>query len=266
MTSAGYETILVQKSGGLVTVTMNRTAQRNSINRVLLEELNEILDEIENDPRCRMIILEGQNGWFSTGIDFGDVQAAQSANTQDWQLMLSEYIRTLKRFALIPKVIAAKVDGQAIAGGVGLAAASDLVFATPRSQFSLSEALWGLLPAMVLPFLIRRVGFQTAYRMTLTTLPVSAPEGQAVHLVDEVSDVPDESIHRVWQRIARLNGSIIGDMKRYFRKMWLINEEMEETALLEISRLMTEPRVRGYIENYIKYKKFPWEGPPGKST
>ena len=143
--------------------------------------------QIENDPRCRMVIWEGQHGWFSTGIDFGDVQAAQSANPQDWRLLLSEYIRTLKRFTLIPKVIAAKVDGQAIAGGVGFAAASDLVFATPSSQFSLSEALWGLLPARPLPSLIRRAGFQTAYRMTLTTLPVSAPQGQAVHSVDEVS-------------------------------------------------------------------------------
>ena len=57
----------------------------------------------------------------------------------------------LKRLTLTPKVVVACIDGKVIAGGVGIAAAADLVVATPRSEFSLSEALWGMLPCCVVP-------------------------------------------------------------------------------------------------------------------
>jgi polyketide biosynthesis enoyl-CoA hydratase PksH len=165
----------------------------------------------------------------------------------------------LKRLTLIPKVIISKVDGKVIAGGIGLAAASDLVIATPRSQFSLSEALWGLLPCSVIPYLIRRVGYQPAYKMTLTTLPISAIDAYRIHLVDELTDTPDDSIRKLKPRLIRLSDTTILTMKQYFRKMWLITEAMEDVAVSEFSKLISQPTVRENIRNFVEYGQFPWE-------
>src|SRR5439155_22787849 len=77
------------------------------------------------------------------------------------------------------------VQGKANAGGIDIVAACDIVLADHAAQFSLSELLFGLFPACVLPFLIRRVGFQKAHYMTLMTQPISAQRAHTWGLVDE---------------------------------------------------------------------------------
>lgn len=258
VTAAEFKTILVKISEGCVTVRFNRLPKRNSINGALIKEINTVLDYVENDAACGMVVLEGQQGVFCTGMDFEEVAAAASVNHEAGKRAAMQYMNLLKRFSLFPKVIIAKIDGQVVAGGVGIAAASDLVIATPGSHFSLSEALWGLLPAMVIPYLIRRTGYQKAYALTLTTMPLAARDALAIHLVDELSEEPDTSIRRLSQRFSRLEQSTVVNVKRYFRKMWLITDEMEETAATESFRLMSDATVVKNIENYAKYGKFPW--------
>lgn len=192
-------------------------------------------------------------------MDFREVTQAlpeQKNRMSEWS---SYYMELLKRFALSSKIIIAEIDGQVMAGGMGLIAASDLVFATPKSQFSLSEALWGLLPANVLPYLIRRIGFQKAYVMTMTTQTITGVEAYAIHLVDELSDHLDDTLRKYTMRLARINEQTIHDMKTYFRKMWIIDEKMEQTALFELTRLMQEPRIQNNIKEFIEHGKLPWE-------
>jgi polyketide biosynthesis enoyl-CoA hydratase PksH len=263
-----YETLLADYRDGMLTIAFNRPQHNNSINSTLLAELNRALDRAEEDPDCKLVILKGCNGYFCTGMDFqeasetaeqaaGDLDAA--VDPKGKQENMARYLNTIKRLTLIPKTVISVVEGQAMAGGIGLVAASDLVVATPDSQFSLSEAIWGLLPSMVMPFLIRRTGFQPAYRMTLTTLPVLAEEALSIRLVDAVSQQPDQEIRRWWLRISRLSGSTIGNLKHYFRKMWMITEEMEQLAIAETARLSADPQVVQNITNFVKYKKFPWD-------
>lgn len=258
-----YRTILVNETPGIVTVTINRLEKRNSINLEFLKELNQALDKAERDPACKMVVLQGQQGFFCTGMDFEaalDMEGECAGNDPSMRSLPGfQYIETIRRLTSIPKIVLARVDGQAMAGGIGLVAGSDLAISTPRSQFSLSEALWGLLPAMVLPYLIRRVGYQVAYRMTITTLPMSPPEALAVHLVDEVCEDPDIRIRQWWQRIKRLEIGTLGAIKQYFQKMWIITDQMEELAVLETSRRMADAGVRSNIRNFIDQGKFPWE-------
>jgi len=255
-----YETLAVEKTVAGMTITINRPQQRNSINNKMLEEINRVLDQVEEDDQCRLVVLAGQPGTFCTGMDLEEFSAVKSQpETGPVKLGSNLYMATLKRFTLVPRVVIAVVDGQVMAGGVGLAAASDLVIATPRSQFCLSEALWGLLPAMVTPFLVRRVGFQAAYRMTLTTAPVLSREALDIKLVDEISESPFDSVHRLWLRLSKLSVPTLRNLKEYFRKMWLITESMENIAVSEIERLSSDPRVIENISNYVKYGIFPWD-------
>lgn len=251
-----YETMEVNETFHGITITMNKPEKGNPINNTLLAEINRVLDLAEKDPNTRVVVLESQGGVFCTGLDFEEVaQAGETAAHQQ----SNPYMQTLKRFTLTPKVIISVVDGQAMAGGVGFAAASDLAIATSKSRFGVSEALWGLLPAVVTPFLIRRVGFQAAYRMALTTMPISAQQAYEIHLIDEISDTPGECVRQFWLRLSKLEESTITNLKHYFRKMWLITEQMEETAVSEIRRLLAQPKVLQDITNYVKYRKFPWE-------
>lgn len=260
MTVERYDTLRLREEAGVVTVTIQRPEARNSVNQRLLAELDLVLGRLEASPRSDVVVLEGQPGVFCTGMDFAEMTAlSNDALRAGGEGSSSAYMRTLRRMSSLRHVVIAKVDGEVLAGGLGLVAASDLVVATPRSRFSLTEALWGLLPAMVLPYLIRRVGFQQAYRMTLTSQALTAQAALASQLVDEVSDDPDAAIRRSRARLARVSTRTVADIKQYFRKMWLISDEMEALAVSEITRLMGLPEVRGNIRNFVEHQTLPWE-------
>lgn len=253
-------TIIIKKTEKSVTIKFNRIEEKNSINTTLLDDLHDALDEIEQDQNCNIVILEGHKSVFCTGMDFKEVVGMdQKYMNSVGEKSSMRYLNLLKRFTQIPKVVVSKVEGQVIGGGVGIVAASDLVIANPQAQFSLPELLWGLLPAMVAPFLIRRVGFQKAYSMTLTTIPVTALEAAEISLVDIVSDNPNHAILRLTRRMKRLEASTIGETKEFFSKMWILSDEMEKYAASESYNKASQHEVKQRLENFILYGKFPWD-------
>ncbi|WP_181871456.1 enoyl-CoA hydratase-related protein [Sphaerisporangium album] len=226
---------------------------RDTLDAGSIAEIHDALDEAEGEPDCRILILEGGDGVFCTGLNL------EGAAGQDASDGGAAFFGLLRRFTTTPRAVVAQVDGRAAGGGVGLAAASDFVYASERSAFSLPEALWGLLPCCVLPFLIRRAGFQKAYTMTFSTQPVPAVEAERFHLVDAVADDPRALVNRLAYRLTKLDESIIRDMKSYFREMWILSDEVEATAVKEFGRLMSAPEVRRRLTDYAAEKRFPWE-------
>jgi polyketide biosynthesis enoyl-CoA hydratase PksH len=224
-----------------MTVTLARPAQQNVINTTMLRELSAALDDAENAPGCHGVVLEGADGVFSAGMDFEDRSADGNA-----------FMALLRRFTLSRRVVVSLVDGAVTGGGVGLAAASDLVVATPRSKFSLPEALWGLLPACVLPYLIRRIGFQRAYRMALTTQPISGAQALDWALVDEVGVEPKETVRRLLLRSAQIDPETIAALKRYARGLSGIDAGVERRAVEELTRLLGTPRVQASIASLLE--------------
>jgi len=252
------ETIVETRKPKRVTLTLNRPEGRNAINRHMMAELLHAFAALENDPECAVIVLEGKAGFFCTGMDFKEFSGDHSQEPAGDGLD-STYMTLLKAIASSGKVVISVIEGQALAGGIELVAASDLVIATPSSSFGLPEALWGLSPACVTPFLIRRVGFQKAYKMALTTQNLTADEACRAGLVDDVHEAPEEILRRYMLRLSRLESATVRTLKTYFRKMWIVDEEMERAAVEEINRLTRAPRVRENIRNFLLHHKFPWE-------
>lgn len=246
-----YEYIDLKEEYGVLRVIFSVRQNMISITHGFLEELNQVMDLAEQREDIKVITLEGQKGLFCTGMDF---QEAQKGKSDDL------FYHTMKRFTVIPKYIIAKVDGKAIGGGVGLAAASDIVLASKQAEFSLSEAIWGLLPCMVMPFLMRRTGFQTAYRMTITTMPVGCLEAYEHKLADYQCDDVDAECRKIQRRIMRMSCSIIGEAKQYCNCVFQDNEHNEQKlAVDEFNKLFESKDVQENIFNYVTYKKFPWE-------
>ncbi len=250
-----YNSIAIDQLPHSILVTIDRAAERNSINQELLRELHHLLDAIEADESCKIIVLQGQKEIFCTGMDFHAVADQDGVDT----MKSEDYMHLLRRFATIPRIVIGKVEGTVMAGGMGLVAASDLVIATPTSQFSLSEALWGLLPCCVLPYLVRRVGFQAAYRLTLTTQAIDGDEAYRIQLVDELSEQPDDVLRRLLLRLSRLEVQTLQDMKQYFRPLSGVDDQKEQLAVQEITRLTKSRQVQNNIENFVKHKRFPWD-------
>jgi polyketide biosynthesis enoyl-CoA hydratase PksH len=243
-----YTTLRVSEPGTLITIRFDRLEKQNTINGAMLRDLDAALSDAEHSSACHAVVLQGSEGVFCDGMDFEETTNDSAA-----------YLALLRRFSQSSRVIVSAIDGRASGGGVGLAAASDLVVATPRSQFSLPEALLGLVPACVLPYLIRRIGFQRAYRMAISTQPVSAEQALAWSLVDEVGESLTETLRRLLRRSAQVHPDTIGALKRYATGLSAIGPAVEQRAAEELARVLATPRARDAIASALQRRFSPGE-------
>jgi polyketide biosynthesis enoyl-CoA hydratase PksH len=255
-----YQSILITVEQKCYRVRLNRPEIKNSTDTLFFTELNEVFDRAETDSNCAMVVIEGSAEVFCTGMNFdrlGEMDLA--SNSDEATTFSSQYIDTLRRMTLFPKLIVSKVEGQALAGGVGLVAASDIVVCTATATFGLSEAIWGLIPAMVIPYLIRKIGVQKAQWMTLTTNTINAQKALEFGLVDELVERPDDAIRKYLLKSSRVASSTVATIKDYFRKAWIIDGAMERRAVDLISTLMSDRTVNANIARYQVDGSFPWE-------
>ena len=256
-----YKSLIVKKQKEVTEVIFSRGAERNSITMDFLYEINEVLDQEEVDDSCKMMVFSGQNGYFCTGMDFksfltGTKEGEESSFKNDSQ---KKFMNLLRRISIYPKIVVSIVEGEVVAGGVGIAVASDLLFASNDSRFSLSEALWGLLPSMVMPYLIRRVGYQSAFRMTLTTLPVDTKQAKEIRLIDDCFTERREVIVKYFPRLLKLNSATVAELKNYMRHLWIIDETTELRAIEKTTELASSETVRNNIDRFVRERKFAWE-------
>ena len=150
--------------------------------------LSAILEEADSSSRCRVLVLEGQQGSFCQGMDLGLV-----SSSADGQLgpAAQSFARCLAGLHGGQQIVVAAIDGSAIGGGVGLAAAADIVLCSERSTFGLPELSLGLLPAIVLPVLLQRMPPQKARALALGG-SVDAGRALELGLADRV--VADEAL------------------------------------------------------------------------
>lgn len=250
-TETMYETIKVQWQDAICTIQIDRPGDNNTINGQLVEECNDALSACEDT--ATVVVVTGSPEVFCTGADF----KALARREQDagpgplYDLWL--------RMATGPYVTISHVRGKANAGGVGFVAASDIVLADESAMFSLSELLFGLYPACVLPFLIRRIGFQKAHYLTLSTQPVSVKQAAEWGLVDAYEAQSDVLLRRHLQRLRRLSKTAIRRYKSYMGRIGTPLEELKTAAVAGNREVFHDPANLHAITRYVERGLFPWE-------
>ena len=251
-----YQTLKINHQPAVKRIQIYRPEANNSINDQMTQELLSALQAAESEEAVKVVILEGLPDVFCTGMDFQEVadekQVAPKASSHS-------YYNILKQMSQSSKVILSLVRGQVKAGGVGLVAASDFVIADDTVTFVLSELLFGLLPACVLPFLIRRVGFQKAYRLALTTQVISASEAYNWGLIDEYGNNTNQLIGQYIRRLKYLPSSGVKDLKNYINQLWIIQQETQDLAVNKVCSLLADPTIQEKIKRFKKEGVFPWQ-------
>lgn len=173
---------------GVATLTLNRPEVHNAFDDVFIAELIASLKELEANPQVRLLLLAANGKSFSAGADLGWMRRmadySREENLQD-ALQLAELMKRLDSFS---KPTVALVQGAAYGGGVGLVACCDMVFASEKASFCLSEVRLGLIPAVISPYVISAIGSRHARRYFLSAEPFGAEQAQRLNLVHEVVD------------------------------------------------------------------------------
>ncbi len=164
-------------------ITLNRPEKRNALNQEMVAQLKEAFSIAEADENVKVIILNAQGESFCAGADLAYLQQLQdfsydenfedSTNLKD--LFLQIY--TLK------KVVIAQVQGHALAGGCGLATVCDFTFAVPEAKFGYTEVKIGFVPAIVMVFLLRKVGEMQAKHLLLSGNAITAEQALQAGLI-----------------------------------------------------------------------------------
>lgn len=250
-----YDTIKVHFEESICYLQIDRPEANNTINGQLVAECNEVLSACEEF--ATVVVLSGSPEVFCYGADF-DALARPKASPDEEDGPGPLYDLWL-RLATGPYVTISQVRGKANAGGVGFVAASDIVVADETAQFSLSEMLFGLYPACVMPFLIRRVGFQKAHYLTLMTQPISAKQALEWGLVDAVDASSEILVRRHVQRLRRLSKVAIQRYKTYMSGMSVPLHELKPKALAANVEVFSDPKNLQAITRYVERGIFPWE-------
>lgn len=176
----------------IATITLNRPEKRNALNAELVKELSDVLTKAEADDSVKAIILKANGNTFCSGADLDQLKAMQTA-TYEENLADSNKLKDLfKRIYTLRKIVIAQVEGFALAGGCGLATVCDFTFCTPESKFGYTEVRIGFVPAIVMVFLIRKIGEKKAAQLLLSADIISADEALALGMVNQIH--PKENI------------------------------------------------------------------------
>lgn len=251
-----YQTLKINHQPALQRIQIYRPEANNSINEQLTQELLSALQAVEDEETVRVLILEGLPDVFCTGMDFQEVASEKNVNPK---ITVNGYYNILKQMSQSSKVILSLVRGKVQAGGIGFVAASDLVIADKTATFVNTELLFGLLPACVLPFLIRRIGFQKAYRLSLTTQTISGEEAYNWGLVDEYSNDTNQIISKYIRRLKCLPSSGVKELKDFINQLWLIKAETQDLAVNKAASLYASPTVQEKIKRFQKDGVLPWQ-------
>jgi methylglutaconyl-CoA hydratase len=258
-----YQTLkITQRKAGVAQVTMARPAVFNAFDEAMIGELDAAFAALVADDAVRVIVLAGEGKHFSAGADLQWMQRASLASLE-WNLEdARRFAGMLSRIETCPKPTVARVQGAALGGGVGLACACDIAIAADNASFSVSEAKFGILPAVIGPYVTNAVGKRQAKRLALTTERIGAADALAMGLVQQVValDALDAAVDTTITQLLAGGPNAQREIKVLFGQLEVgaITPEVRELTAQTISRVRGTSEAREGFAAFLEKRPAPW--------
>lgn len=231
--------------GGVCQIRLAAPASGNALTLSMIRDLTKSLEQATAADSCRVICLSAEGPEFCRGLDleaaFGD---GRQPRTEVWQA----FIACLTLIRQSDRPVIACVAGNVTGGGLGLMAACDLVLARQDVVFMLPEVIVGMIPALIAPFLLRRLTPARVQYLALSTRGISASEAGACGLVDQVVETDMEKALEIQlRRLFRSSPRALAETKRYLQQ--LAEQSFEQQTRLAVQQLASWLGQEGTVEN-----------------
>jgi methylglutaconyl-CoA hydratase len=237
-----YQFLEVRRDGAVEYLTLNRPAVRNAFNEQVIGELADWAGRAGDDQGLRAVVIAGAGTVFSAGADAEWMARMAGYSHQE---NLQDALRAASMFRAInalPCAVIGRVHGAALGGGSGLAAVCDIVVSSDSAVFGFTETKLGILPAMISPFVLPKIGMSAARELFLTGMRFSAARARDIGLVHAV--VPetalDDTVQRYVTEILSAAPTAVTAAKRLLPRVW--GQRPVEVASLTASAI-AEQRV-----------------------
>lgn len=247
--------------GAIARLTLDRPAVRNAMNGQMYDEAREVLREVESRPDVRVLILTGAGSTFCSG---GDLQYQQAQATRPHEDRLQEAAKFslwLRELDELSKPVVGRINGLAFGGGMGLVACCDIAIADEAATFCLPEVSIGLVPSMISPFVVARIGAARARTMFLNAKVLRAEDALSIGLIDEVA--PNSQLDEVVQRHAwaflRCAPGAVADTKRLIREVaGRTPQDSHERTVALVARMWASAEAIEGIGSFLQKRQPSW--------
>jgi len=253
------QTIRIEDRDHVRWVWLNRPEKKNAFNDVMLDELREAFET--PDDATRLFVLTGSGDAFCAGADLAWMAKSREQSAEEnvaASEKLGDFFRVLNE---TPRTVVARVNGPAMGGALGLIACCDIVVAVDSVRFAFSEVRLGLAPAVISPFVLRKIGEANARRYFLSGEFFGADEARRMNLVHEVTadDGLDKKVAEIVATL-RANGPLaMGESKTLIRNVLAMASEQTARYTAEtIARLRVSDEGQEGLRAFIEKRKPAW--------
>ncbi len=250
-----------KKSNRVGYITLNRPEKRNALNYQVVAELKKAFSLANNDPDTKVIVLKAEGDAFCAGADLAYLEELQQ-NSYNENLADSNHLKELfLQIYTLPKVVIAAVQGHAIAGGSGLASVCDYAFSVSQAKFGYTEVRIGFIPAIVMVFLIRKIGEQKAKDLLLSGRLISAKEATELGVITRVieNDLEKEVDEFAQELISKNSGQSMALTKQMIANVQNLSlEDGLRLAAEQNAKARATDDCKKGITAFLKKEKINW--------
>lgn len=256
------DTLQVIRDGARANIILSRPEVRNAFDDHLIAHLSEAFQSLALDSNVRVIVLSGQGKVFSAGADINwmrsSIDLSKEENQQD-ALKMSRLFSSISS-ARCPVIV--RAHGAALGGGAGLVCAGDIAVASDNCLFSFSEVRLGIIPAVISPHAVARIGAHQARRWFLTGERFSADVALRIGLIHEMcsEDQLDETIDQIVDGILSSGPEAVQEAKRLIREVSGIPtpESLAEFTAERIAARRTSQEGQAGLRAFLDRETPPW--------
>ena len=244
----------MERDEDLLRVTLARPARQNAFDAALIRELADAFADIGD---ARAVLLAGEGPSFSAGADVEWQRASINLSYEENVEDALRLYRMLEAIDGCPAPVVGRVQGYALGGGSGLVACTDVAIAADDATFGFSEVKLGIIPAVISPFVLPRIGSSAARRLFLTGERFDAETALRIGLVHEVVPAAalDEAVGRVLEELASAGRHAVREAKR------LIREGPRDAGTTEVAaRLRAGDEGQEGLRAFLERRRPSWAG------
>lgn len=238
-----YRHLQMEQRGAVRWLWLDRPDVRNAFNDALIAEIARAFADIEADADTRVVVVAARGEVFCAGADLNYMRAQSSYGPAENHADALRVARMFHAVHSCSRPVIARVQGDAYGGGVGLAAACDLVIAAKHANFGLSEVRLGLVAATISPYLVRAMGARQAARYMLTGEKFDAIRAGALGLVHELVEASelDAGIERQARALLSASPAALAATKRLLADV--IEAPIDDVLLAATAKCIADARV-----------------------
>jgi methylglutaconyl-CoA hydratase len=251
----------IERRGPVAWIILDRPTVHNAFDDVLIAELSRAASQLGGDSEVRVVVLASEGPSFSAGADLNWMKRMVGASFEENRADAETMARMFEALFRIPKPLVGRIQGAALGGGVGLTAVCDIAVAAKEAVFGLTEIRLGILPAVISPFVLAKIGPGAARELFLTGERFSADRAREIGLVRRVvaRDALDAEVNTVIEHLLAGGPEAQARAKRLLALVERLSpEEARETTTRNIAEARVGPEAQEGMNAFLEKRRASW--------